>query len=224
MRSVEPLRPVLALLLVGLTAGCGMVENDPHRFERMAERVAAIPLEGSSGARRAEAPRSATEAGLRPAHAAPLRVEVMTPHALWDAREAGLRGAVTQAAAEAASAAAPALIQAATHAVVEAAPPLRPAHAPSVSHPPQVRARAADRASTLMQLGAFGSESAARAAWSRLKQGPAAAHLDGATPVFERVDVNGRTLVRLKAPAPAQGAAVVCAAAGIDDPWCRRTG
>lgn len=219
MRSTEPLRPVLALLLVGLTAGCGMVENDPHRFERIAERVAAIPLDGSSGVRRAEAPRSATEAGLRPAHAAPLRVEVMSPHALWDAREAGLRGAVTQAATEAASAAAPALIQAATETVtrtatqaVAAAPPLRPAHRPVESRP------------ALVQLGAFGSESAARAAWSRLKQGPAAAHLDGATPVFERVEVNGRTLVRLKAPAPAQGAAVVCAAAGIDDPWCRRTG
>lgn len=220
MRSVEPLRPVLAVLLVGLTAGCGMVENDPHRFERLAERVAAIPLDRSPSERR---PATAAEVGLRPAHAPPLRVEVMSPHALWDAREAGLRGAVTQVATEAATAAAPALIQAATEtmtrAVADAAPPLRPAHRPVESRPAAV-----ERPAALVQLGAFGSEAAARAAWARLKQGAAAPHLSGLSPVFETVEVNGRALVRLKAPAPAQGAAAVCAAAGIDDPWCRRAG
>jgi hypothetical protein len=36
------------------------------------------------------------------------------------------------------------------------------------------------------------------------------------------VEVGGRSLIRLKVPAPATGAAAVCAAARIDDPWCHR--
>ncbi|HZV84233.1 MAG TPA: SPOR domain-containing protein, partial [Brevundimonas sp.] len=65
---------------------------------------------------------------------------------------------------------------------------------------------------------------AARAAWVRLQSGQAAWALDGLSPVYETVEVGGRTLTRLKVRAPAAGAAAVCAAAGIDDPWCRRTG
>jgi aerobic-type carbon monoxide dehydrogenase small subunit (CoxS/CutS family) len=36
------------------------------------------------------------------------------------------------------------------------------------------------------------------------------------------VEVDGRRLTRLKVPTPATGAAAVCAAAGIADPWCNR--
>ena len=73
-----------------------------------------------------------------------------------------------------------------------------------------------------MQLGAYSSEPAARAAWTRLKSGDAAWALDGLSPVYEGVEVGGRRLTRLKVAAPAAGAAAVCAAAGIDDPWCNR--
>ncbi|WP_291840331.1 SPOR domain-containing protein, partial [Brevundimonas sp.] len=94
--------------------------------------------------------------------------------------------------------------------------PLRPAL-------PADRPAAAPRApGGLVQLGAFSSEQAARAAWSRLKSGAAGWALEGLSPTFEAVSVNGRDLVRLKVRAPAAGAAALCAAAGVDDPWCRR--
>ena len=73
-----------------------------------------------------------------------------------------------------------------------------------------------------VQLGAYSSEAAARAAWTRLKSGDAAWALDGLSPVYEGVEVGGRRLTRLKVAAPAAGTAAVCAAAGIDDPWCNR--
>ena len=85
------IRPVAVLVAaIGLNA-CGMVDSDPHRFENLANSVAAIDLEGKPAA--APQTHSAAEAGMRPA----LRVEVMDPHALWDARD-GLDNAVERAA------------------------------------------------------------------------------------------------------------------------------
>ncbi len=207
------IRPVVVLVAaVGLNA-CGMVDSDPHRFENLANSVAAIDLDG----KRAAAPaRTAAEAGLRPA----LRVEVMEPHALWDARY-GLDGAVERAAPGLVAAAAPAVADAVVQQVsaridsASARAGLRPALAP---RPPS-----APRAGRgLVQLGAYSSEAAARSAWSRLKSGEAAWALNGLSPVYEGVEVGGRRLTRLKVAAPAAGAAAVCAAAGIDDPWCNR--
>lgn len=208
-----PFRPVLALLLAtGLTA-CGVVESDPNRFENLAERVAAIPLDGSTPTRPVgTAAARSDDRGLRPA----LRVEVMDPHALWDARDGGLGGVVQAATSRAAAAAAPAVVDGVVAEVrgrvdsVVRRPSLRPA----------LRVVEAER--PLVQLGAYSTESAARAAWSRLQAGPAAEALQGLTPVLEPVEVGGRRLVRLKTPAPAAGAAALCAAAGVDDPWCRR--
>jgi hypothetical protein len=208
-----PFRPVLALLLaMGLTA-CGVVESDPNRFENLAEQVAAIPLDGSTPTRPVDtAAARSDDRGLRPA----LRVEVMDPHALWDARDGGLGGVVQAATSRAAAAAAPAVVDGVVAEVrgrvdsVVGRPSLRPA----------LRVVEAER--PLVQLGAYSTESAARAAWSRLQTGPAAEALQGLTPVLEPVEVGGRRLVRLKTPAPAAGAAALCAAAGVDDPWCRR--
>lgn len=208
-----PFRPVLALLLaMGLTA-CGVVESDPNRFENLAEQVAAIPLDGSTPTRPVgTAAARSDDRGLRPA----LRVEVMDPHALWDARDGGLGGVVQAATSRAAAAAAPAVVDGVVAEVrgrvdsVVRRPALRPA----------LRVIEAER--PLVQLGAYSTESAARAAWSRLQTGPAAEALQGLTPVLEPVEVGGRRLVRLKTPAPAAGAAALCAAAGVDDPWCRR--
>jgi len=207
-----PFRPVLVLLLAcGLTA-CGMVESDPHRFENLAERVAAIPLEAADSTEAPQPVVHAADRGLRPA----LRVEVMDPHALWDARDGGLGGVMQAATDQAAAAAAPVVVRAvardARARVADAVEqtPLRPA----------LRIAEADHG--LVQLGAYSSEAAARAAWSRLKSGAAASALEGLSPVLEPVEVGGRRLVRLKTPAPAVGAAALCAAAGIDDPWCRR--
>ena len=207
-------RPVAVLAAsLGLNA-CGMVDSDPHRFENLANAVAAIDVEGG---RAATSPhRTAAGAGLRPA----LRVEVMDPHALWDARE-GLEGAVEQAAPRMVAAAAPIVADAAVRQVsarIDTASSdtgLRPAIARA--RPPAHRP---DRG--LVQLGAYSSEAAARSAWSRLKSGEAARALDGLSPVYESVELGGRHLVRLKVAAPAAGAAAVCAAARVDDPWCNR--
>jgi hypothetical protein len=208
------IRPVLVLLATAGLGACGMVEADPNRFESFANSVAAIPLDGP----RTDAPaRSSREAGLRPA----LRVEVMEPHALWDARD-GLEGAVERAAPRLVAAAAPAVadavVQRVSNHIDEAAgrTGLRPALARA---PVSVAPRAGPG---LVQLGAYSSEASARAAWARLRTGAAAAALDGLTPVYEAVDVGGRTLTRLKVRAPATGAAAVCAAARINDPWCHR--
>jgi hypothetical protein len=208
------IRPVVVLVAaVGLNA-CSLVESDPHRFEKLANAVAAIDVDGADSA--APPRRTAAEAGLRPA----LRVEVMEPHALWDARD-GLDAAVERAAPRLVAAAAPAVADAVVQQVsarVESAS-ARAGLRPAVTTPP----RPAPRASRgLVQLGAYSSEGAARAAWSRLKAGEAAWALNGLSPVYERVEVGGRRLTRLKVAAPPAGADAVCAAAGIDDPWCNR--
>ena len=203
------LRPVLACAAAATLSACGMIDSDPHRFESMAEAVAAIPLDDEADAAPAEAPavRTASEVGLRPA----LRVQVMDPHALWDARDGGLRAMAAEQGERLAVAAAPAVaeavVQKASTRIASAAAGLRPAR-------PE-REAAAPRSGKLVQIGAYSSEAAARAAWARL-------NLDDLTPVFEAVDVEGRHLTRLKVRAPASGAAAVCAAAGIDDPWCHR--
>jgi len=205
------IRPVLACLAAATLSACGMVDADPHRFESMAEAVAAIPLAGQGEAAPARAPvmHTAAEAGLRPA----LKVEVMDPHALWDARDGGLKAVAEEQGQRLAAAAAPAVAEAVVRNVSDrvdsaaARVGLRSARAP--------RAAAPAAGGKLVQIGAYSSEAAARAAWARL-------NLDDLTPVFERVEVGGRSLTRLKVRAPASGAAAVCAAAGIDDPWCHR--
>ena len=200
------IRPVLACLAAATLSACGMVDANPHRFEDMAEAVAAIPLDGQEAAPQTTAPvRTASATGLRPA----LRVQVMDPHALWDARD-GLSGTVEAQGQRLAAAAAPAVAEAVVQTVstridsAAASAGLRPA-----------RAAAAPAPARLVQIGAYSSEAAARAAWDRLD-------LAELTPVFESAEVGGRRLTRLKVRAPAAAAAAVCAAAGVDDPWCRR--
>ena len=96
-----------AILSLG---ACGMVESDPDRFENLAQRVASIDLSTNASQDAPVAAPRADDAGLRQA----LRVEVLDPHALWDARAGGLRGVVEAAAPAVAEAAAPAIVQAAS--------------------------------------------------------------------------------------------------------------
>jgi len=222
------LRPVLvslALSGVGLTtASCGMVDADPHRFESMAQKVADIRLDGSEAPASptpAPAPLTGTAAasGLRSG----LRVEVMDPHELWDARD-GLTHAVRQESAAVVEAAAPVVAHAAMGAVVQqvstrAAEVARPARTDGLRSG-LAAAPAATR--TTIQLGAYSSEAAARSAWSTVKAGAASHALNGLSPVFERVTVNGRTLTRLKVAAPTAAAVAICRAAQVSDPWCAR--
>lgn len=212
MTPSRMLRPVL-LGLAGLaTSSCSLVEGDPHRFESMAQFVADIPVDG--GARPV---RTAAESGLRPALVATgavvnpgaLRVEVMDPHDLWDARDAGLRGAVADAA--------PAVIQAAAPVVAQAV-----VQRVSAEMPTRRLAPTADVARTTLQLGAFASPAAARRAWGRIADaGHGVAEL---TPVFEAVEVDGRSLTRLKVSAPADAARAVCRAADAAKLGCLRRG
>jgi len=202
------IRPVLVCFAAGALTACGAVESDPHRFETMADAVAAIPLDDQPVVEAVPASEAAPS-GLRPA----LKVEVMDPHALWDARD----GLVEKAAVAAAPAVAEAVVQNVSARVegVAAQAGLRPAVAVRPAAEPRLNAG-------LVQLGAYSSEAAARAAWTRLNASEAAWALDGLSPVYEAVEVEGRTLTRLKVRTPAAGAAAVCAAARIDDPWCHR--
>lgn len=215
MTPSRTLRPVL-LGLVGLaTASCGEVSGDPHRFESMARAVADIPLDGE--------PRPASDAArpaLRPAFSesravinpGPLRVEVMSPHDLWDARDSGLRGAV--------EAVGPALVEAAVPVVTEAV--FRPEASSAVAE--QGRERQSEApvvvARTTLQLGAFSSPAAAQRAWSRIVEaGQGVAEL---SPTFESVQVDGRSLTRLKVSVPVDSARAVCRAADAASLGCLR--
>lgn len=217
MTSAEVLRPVqkhrvVRALTLGLAlsaTGCGWVEHDPHRFEQMAERVAAIPVSlDRPGKSRIETPMTARDMGLREARLDAVRVEVMDPHDLWEARDGAMEGLV--------QAAAPVIAEAAVNAVekrvASAVPELR-------ARPVSTRREAED--ASLVQLGAFGSEASARTAWARIRSS-APEVLGDLEPRFEPVSVDGRRLIRLKVAVPASGAAAVCAAARIRDPWCQR--
>lgn len=208
-------RPVFVALtaLSALTlSGCGGMEGDGRTFESMANAVAAIDVPMTSASQdapsvAATAPLPSQQAGLRPA----LQVQVMDPHDLWDARDGSVEGAVRQAVVKTAAEAAPAVAQSVTRAVVQQASEragLRPALPGSAS-------------SAVIQLGAFSSEAAARAAWSEIGKGGA---LSGLSPRFEAVEVNGKRLTRLKVgPIPVEAAAGLCRAARVSDPWCRRS-
>lgn len=213
MTFVACVRPVLVLLAIAGSAGCGAVE-DPHRFETMAQQVADIPLDGQVQPK-VQSMKAQAQGGLRPA----LTVDVMDVHDFWDARD-GIASATDAVVEGVADTVKPVV----SHAVIRQAEDatdgitLRPAiHAQDVPLETFMRP-----SSGLVQLGAYASEEAARAAWTRLKSGSAAWALEGLTPVYEAVEVNGRRLVRLKVQTPPAGAPAVCAAAGIDDPWCHR--
>ena len=208
-------RPVLVCILASSAGACGMVDSDPNRFENLAARVADIPVTmDRPGEARAQPLRTAAETGLRSARA-PLKVEVMDPHELWDVRDDMMQDAVVRAAPAVIEAAAPIVVEAAAREVQSRIPP-------RVSQQRGLRPAVARPSGRLVQLGAFASRDAAHAAWARLKSGQAARYLADVQPLYEAVQVNGRHLVRLKVPAPAAGAAAVCAAARISDPWCTR--
>lgn len=222
------LRPALVGLAALTTTSCGVVEGDARRFESMAEAVAGISLDDHPGD-----VRSAADSGLRPAfvpaeavaNPGDLRVEVMDPHDLWDARDAGLRGAIEQAAPALIEASVPVVAAAVVERVsVRTAPsraeptraePVRPrpvaSPAPAPADAPVL---------TTLQLGAFSSPDAARAAWTRIAAaGDSVAAL---SPRFEAVEVDGRTLTRLKVVASQDAARAVCRAADAARLGCLR--
>jgi hypothetical protein len=198
-------RPILASVLALALSACSGIENDPNRFESMARAVAAIDVPMTPVSRDAPsvpALATAAQSGLRPA----LQVQVMDPHDLWDARDGAVETAVRQAVVRTAVETAPVVTQAVVRQASQRAG-LRPA-------------LPAAAGSAVIQLGAFSSEAAARAAWAEIGKGGA---LSGLSPRFEAVEVNGKRLTRLKVgPIPAAAAAGLCRSARVSDPWCRR--
>lgn len=200
-----PIVPALlgALAIAAALSGCGGANGDPHRFEAMADQVAAIevPLTPEATDRGHSSPAEAS--GLRPARFSAMKVAVMDPHAMWDARDdrAGVRRVADDAGLR--------------DAVIRTAQPAVRAAAPDVG-------LLRPQAGRTIQLGAYSSAEAARQAWGRLK---ASADLAALTPVYESVQVQGRTLTRLKAgPVSPEAAAALCRAASVAEDWCARNG
>ena len=216
MTPAEATRPFLILVALSLV-GCGAVDADPHRFRALSDQVAAldVPLEPPG---RGDAvpgrPARAHDAGLRPATFSPVKVSVMSPVEMWDARDAqaqGLRDALKPMAT-------------AMRSHNTSAPRPTPAfETASVERPkPALRPAVLHAEGRTVQLGAYSNEAGAREAWRRLK---VRADLVQLSPVYETVQVEGRVLTRLKVgPIPAEQAADLCRAAQVSDPWCRRAG
>lgn len=188
--------------LAALLSGCGMAEADPHRFEGVADQIAAIPLiSEAEPARAAAASRKDDEPARRP-----LKVELLTPHQLWDARD----GLTSKAAA---------VLPAMPSVFIdpEAPPAVQAAQQQQAAKPLRPVAAAAAAPAVLIQLGAYASQASAQAAWERLGQGG-----HGLSPVFEPVEVKGQRLVRLKVRAGSAQAKALCERAAASDPWCVR--
>lgn len=203
------IRPVCVSLVALIATGCSMVESDPNRFRSMAEQVASIPVDGGNFAQRRVL--SAQEEGLRPA----LTVEVLDPHAFWDARDGGFRSAIETAT----------VVGGGASAMVETVSDRLPNITPERVRPTGDVGPVTTGETTTIQIGAYSSHALATAAWARISQGSARAALAGYDPVFEPVVVGGKSLVRLKVgPAPVEAAAEICRAAQVSDPWCLRRG
>ncbi len=144
----------------------------------------------------------------------------MDPHDLWDARDGradGMRAAISRAA-----------IETARHEYERVAPveQTRPApqgmRAAAQGAPHEAAGQHEAVGLTTLQLGAFSSEAGARNAWARISGGPASNALSGLSPVYQAVEVKGRSLTRLTVRAAPDSAAAICRAAEITDPWCAR--
>jgi hypothetical protein len=194
-------------------ASCGAVEGaEGRRFESLAEQVADIPLNAE--------PRLRPDIASQESHR--LKVEVMDPHDLWDARDGGLRGLIERSSTRAAEAAAPgvaeAVAQEASLRIAEVSPTR-----PAISAEPAPRlVPAADKSRATLQLGAYSSPAAAEAAWRAVSNGSAGESLKGLAPRYETVQVNGRALTRLRIAAPTDQASAICQAVASSDPWCAR--
>lgn len=195
-----------ALALSGCDTG-GSAEGT--RYQQWAQTVSTIPLDPATG--QTEAPQS--RIALEPAHEKSsnkaLRVELMTPHQLWDARNGPLKVPTMEVLENISP----------TEMVRTAVAVANPSPQPS-----EERASANINAATatkLIQLGAYSSEQAARHAWQRVQSSVGPAQSSGLEPRFETVEVSGRQLVRLRVATTDDQARSLCQALASDDPWCK---
>lgn len=219
-RSVVSLVAVVASGL-SVTACMEPPRNDGRMFQRWAQAVSEIPTSDEQAVARdqqrvqqtlARAPTPAAPAptlafsseasGLRPA----MSIAVVDPLELPNARDMGLRAAMTVA--DAVMTERSARVQPASMSVTRAG------------------GRSAGAGTWFAQIAAFRSRADAEAAWARLKAGNAAAFAN-VSPRFQTVDLGAKgTWVRLQTSAlPTEAAAAqVCRAAGVTDRWCAKGG
>lgn len=214
MRTVS-MRPLSAFLFTALAlAACDgtAAQDGGSRYQQMAENVATIPLQPAGSAQGG----SPVSLPLLPAREtpnnSPLRVELLSPHQLWDQRNGPLKVPEIEV-AEGTTRPVPVLVSS----------PTAPA-APTPAAPSATTSRTASPLEfRTIQLGAFSSEDAARAAWQRILNGPNGTSVEGLSPQYEPADVNGRQLVRLRVIARQDRAQTLCATVASADPWCARS-
>ncbi len=213
--KIVTLRPLLLLMAstVGLAA-CS--EGTDGGYQAWADKVATIPLTPDDS----EQIPSVVTAVLAPAEqdeqkrpSPALRVELMSPHQLWDARNGPLKIPTIEV-AEGTATPVPVAMQ------IDTTPPV--AATPPAPVPPAKSAAPTDTGSRTVQLGAFSTASSAHTAWERLSRGPHGGDLRGLDPQFEPAVVNGRNMVRLRVTASADRAQTLCQTVASADPWCSR--
>jgi hypothetical protein len=212
-KSVSRLAAVLVSAL-GLN-GCGVaIQNDGHMFQRMADQVSAIQVDGEAqGAARSDT----TETADTQAPHESMAVQVVDALDMPHARDAGLRtvlravqaGSPTDDEREPIG---PKAQAAGLRGALRAAGPLL--------H--MVSGDRAERPGKSVQLAAFPNEQAAHAAWASLRA-KSPALLGRLRPEFDHVDLGSKGVwVRIKAGplTSAEDAHKVCAAAGVNVRWC----
>lgn len=208
--------PLLCLtaLVSGLSACSEAADGQPTTYAALADKVATIPLSPREPSAIAHPTQVNLPLETNPEHDGPrpsLKVELMSPHQLWDLRDGPLKVPEIEV-PEGTTLALPVSISAP---VVNVAPQL----------PATTAAASTDgTAFRTVQLGAFSSEASAREAWNRLSTGPSAAALSGLMPQFEPAEVGGRQLVRLRVSAREDRVQALCQSVAAADPWCVRAG
>jgi len=194
--------PVLALL----TAACDpATSKDGTRYQQWAQTVSSIPLDPAKGQDQPAQQILPLAAPQKTSSEQRLRVELMTPHQLWDARNGPLKVPTMEVLENVSPTE---LVRASTSAGVTARPPV-----------PEQPAAAAQPAK-LIQLGAYSSEQSARTAWQRV-QSSLGNTTTALQPRYETVEVSGRQLVRLRVAATEAQALHLCQALASNDPWCK---
>lgn len=210
MRPVS-LRPLMSVAAVSILATACDTASDtpPSAYQAWADKVATIPLTPasdagtSSDAPRVTLPLDPQKPSADDKPSTGVKVELVSPHQLWDLRD----GPVKLPAIEI------------SEGPPDAAPANKPALSPAASSTASVTSNTTG--ARIIQLGAFSTRQQAEIAWDRLSSGPDKASLASLSPRFDPVQVNGRTLIRLRVPASAQQAQTLCRSIAAADPWCQ---
>jgi len=200
---------------MAVLAGCSeAADGKATSYQDMADHVATIPLspktaDSVSHPTQVKLPleRVAQAAGSR----APLKVELMSPHQLWDLRDGPLKVPTIEV-PEGTTRAVP---------VSDTAPSTTPVVTVTAPAPAAQQDNDGTGFRTI-QLGAYSSEQSARSAWNRLSTGTNAEALSGLAPQFEPAEVGGRQLVRLRVSARESRIQSLCQTVASSDPWCAR--